>query len=74
MGGPGLEPRADRGANVTVAVIDSGVAFEDYNTSLSGYPQTFKRATDLAGTTFVASATVPLNGKTRKLANQQTAT
>ena len=39
----------NRGANVTVAVIDSGVAFEDYNTSLNGYPQTFKKATDLAG-------------------------
>ena len=44
----------NRGANVTVAVIDSGVAFEDYSTSLSGYPQAFKTATDLAGTTFVA--------------------
>jgi subtilisin family serine protease len=44
----------NRGANVTVAVIDSGVAFEDYNTSLNGYPQTFEKATDLAGTTFVA--------------------
>ena len=44
----------NRGANVTVAVIDSGVAFEDYSTSLSGYPQAFKRATDLAGTEFVA--------------------
>ena len=42
----------NRGANVTVAVIDSGVAFEDYNTSLGGYPQTFKKAADLAGTTF----------------------
>ena len=44
----------NRGANVTVAVIDSGVAFEEYNTSLNGYPQTFKVAPDLAATTFVA--------------------
>jgi subtilisin family serine protease len=43
-----------RGANVTVAVIDSGVAFEDYNTSLNGSPQSFKIAPDLATTTFVA--------------------
>jgi subtilisin family serine protease len=44
----------NRGANVTVAVIDSGVAFEDYNTSLNGSPQSFKVAPDLASTTFVA--------------------
>src|SRR3990172_5126660 len=44
----------NRGANVTVAVIDSGVAFEDYNTSLNGDPQSFKIAPDLASTTFVA--------------------
>ncbi len=44
----------NRGANVTVAVIDSGVAFEDYNTSLDGHPQSFKKAPDLASTTFVA--------------------
>lgn len=44
----------NRGANVTVAVIDSGVAFEDYNTSLNGDPQSFKVAPDLASTTFVA--------------------
>jgi subtilisin family serine protease len=44
----------NRAANVTVAVIDSGVAFEDYNTSLNGSPQTFKVAPDLAATTFVA--------------------
>jgi serine protease len=44
----------NRGANVTVAVIDSGVAFEDFNTSLNGDPQSFKIAPDLASTTFVA--------------------
>src|SRR5438093_4769375 len=44
----------NRGANVTVAVIDSGVAFEDYNTTLDGHTQSFKVAPDLAATTFVA--------------------
>jgi subtilisin family serine protease len=44
----------NRGANVTVAVIDSGVAFEDYNTTLNGNAQSFKVAPDLAATTFVA--------------------
>ena len=44
----------NRGANVTVAVIDSGVAFENYDTTLNGNAQSFKVAPDLAGTTFVA--------------------
>jgi serine protease len=44
----------NRGANVTVAVIDSGVAFEDFNTSLNGDSQSFKIAPDLASMTFVA--------------------
>jgi subtilisin family serine protease len=44
----------NRGANVTVAVIDSGVAFENFDTTLDGHAQSFKVAPDLAGTTFVA--------------------
>ena len=44
----------NRGAGVVVAVIDTGVAYEDYNGSLNGSPQTFKKAPDLATTTFVA--------------------
>jgi len=44
----------NRGAGVLVAVIDTGVAYEDYNGSLGGRPQSFKQAPDLAATTFVA--------------------
>ncbi len=41
------------GAGVTVAVIDTGAAYETYNGSLEGRPQTFMKAPDLATTTFV---------------------
>jgi subtilisin family serine protease len=44
----------NRGQGVVVAVIDTGVAYEDFNTTLGGFPQNFKRATDLSFTTFVA--------------------
>jgi subtilisin family serine protease len=44
----------NRGNGVVVAVIDTGVAYEDYNGALGGRPQTFKRAADLASTPFVA--------------------
>ena len=43
----------NHGQGVVVAVIDTGVAYEDYNDSLNGYPQTFKLAPDLATTSFV---------------------
>ncbi len=43
----------NRGQGVVVAVIDTGVAYEDYNGSLRGSPQTFKLAPDLATTSFV---------------------
>jgi subtilisin family serine protease len=43
----------NRGQGVVVVVIDTGVAYEDYNGSLNGSPQTFKRAPDLATTPFV---------------------
>jgi subtilisin family serine protease len=42
------------GAGTTVAVIDTGVAYENHNGSLGGSPQTFVRASDLGTTTFVA--------------------
>jgi serine protease len=42
---------ANDGAGVTVAVIDTGVAYEAHNGSLEGTPQTFAQATDLASTT-----------------------
>ena len=48
------ELETNRGAGVLVAVIDTGVAYEDYNGSLGGRPQSFKQAPDLAATTFVA--------------------
>jgi subtilisin family serine protease len=44
----------NRGAGVTVAVIDTGAAYENHNGSLGGSPQTFVQASDLASTTFVA--------------------
>jgi len=44
----------NRGQGVVVAVIDTGVAYEDFNGSLNGNPQTFKIAPDLASTPFVA--------------------
>ena len=44
----------NRGQGVVVAVIDTGVAYEDFNGSLDGSPQSFKKAPDLAATTFVA--------------------
>ncbi len=43
----------NHGAGVTVAIIDTGVAYEDNNGTLGGYPQTFHRAPDLAAATFV---------------------
>jgi hypothetical protein len=43
-----------RGAGVTVAVIDTGVAYESHTGSIDGSPQTFVRAPDLATTSFVA--------------------
>jgi len=43
----------NRGLGVTVAIIDTGVAYEDYNGQLGTYPQTFKRAPDFATTQFV---------------------
>ncbi|TMB96932.1 MAG: hypothetical protein E6J42_08565, partial [Chloroflexi bacterium] len=42
------------GQGSVVAVIDTGVAYEDYNGSLNGQSQNFKRAPDLAGTSFVS--------------------
>jgi subtilisin family serine protease len=48
-----LAPSA--GAGVTVAVIDTGAAFETYDTSILGYfPQHFEPAPDLAGIPIVA--------------------
>jgi hypothetical protein len=44
----------NKGAGVTVAVIDTGVAYEAHNGSLGGSPQTFVQASDLATTPFVA--------------------
>ncbi|MBI1886074.1 MAG: S8 family serine peptidase [Chloroflexi bacterium] len=43
-----------RGQGVVVAVIDTGVAYEDYNGTLGNNQQTFKKAPDLASTPFVA--------------------
>ena len=54
MGRHRLGPRHEPRSRSLVAVIDTGVAFEDYNGSLDGNPQTFKKAPDLAATTFVA--------------------
>ncbi len=42
-----------RGQGVVVAVIDTGVAYEDYNGSMGQYQQSFKQAPDLASTPFV---------------------
>ncbi len=44
----------NHGAGVTVAIIDTGVAYEDYSDTLEGYPQTFHPAPDLAAATFVS--------------------
>ena len=44
----------NHGADVTVAIIDTGVAYENYSGTLGNYPQTFIQAPDLAGATFVA--------------------
>ncbi len=44
----------NRGQGVVVAVIDTGVAYEDFNSQLGGAPQTFHIAPDLATTPFVA--------------------
>ena len=44
----------NRGDGVTVAVIDTGVAYEAYNGRLGANPQTFVQAPDLATTAFVA--------------------
>ena len=44
----------NHGAGVTVAVIDTGVAYEDYNGTLGAYQQTFHQAPDLAAASFVA--------------------
>ena len=45
---------ANHSAGVTVAIIDTGVAYENYNGSLGPYIQTFVHAPDLAETAFVA--------------------
>ncbi len=42
------------GQGVVVAVIDTGVAFEQYNAAAGFFPQHFSPAPDLAGVTFVA--------------------
>jgi subtilisin family serine protease len=44
----------DRGQGVVVAVIDTGVAYEDYNNTSGLFPQNFRRATDLSSTQFVS--------------------
>jgi len=53
-GGINVQPAWDMadGAGVIVAVLDSGVAYENYNDPVSG--KTFVKAPDLAQTTFVA--------------------
>ena len=48
----GLAPSA--GGGVTVAVIDTGVAFETNDSSILWFPQHFEPAPDLAGVTIVA--------------------
>jgi len=48
----------NRGAGVTVAVIDTGVAYESFNGSLGGSPQTFVQAPDLAEQRLQRSAVV----------------
>jgi serine protease len=60
-GGINVEPAWDisTGTGVIVAVIDTGVAYEDYEEFVDGpgrrdYWITYKRAPDLAGTNFVA--------------------
>ena len=45
---------SNHGAGVTVAIIDTGVAYEDFSGTLGNFPQTFAQAPDLAGATFVA--------------------
>ncbi|HET8943927.1 MAG TPA: S8 family serine peptidase, partial [Dehalococcoidia bacterium] len=44
----------NHGAGVTVAIIDTGVAYENYSGTVDGYQQTFAPAPDLMGATFVA--------------------
>ncbi len=44
----------NRGQGVVVAVIDTGVAYEDFSGTVGGFFQDFKRATDLGSTPFVA--------------------
>ncbi|HSF14549.1 MAG TPA: fibronectin type III domain-containing protein [Vicinamibacteria bacterium] len=43
-----------RGQGVVVAVIDTGVAYEDFTGTVDGFFQSFKRATDLDSTPFVS--------------------
>lgn len=42
------------GQGVVVAVIDTGVAYENYDGQVAGFPQRFRRAPDLAATLFIA--------------------